>query len=296
MQDDELQKILDSLKIIEKLYEKVRLVDPIKNEVLCYRNHAVIHLNTKCFDLWDKNEACSNCICKRALDENQTFVKLEYFLTEIYMVMAVPIELGGRFVVLELVKNITHSLIVEGEHMEASADVQLSLEKMRNLTIKDALTDIFNRRYIDEKLPSDISHALLTQQSLSIIMADIDLFKNVNDTYGHLAGDEVLKTFAQTLCSNLRRDADWAARYGGEEFIICLPGAKQKNAIELAEVMRKSVEETVIEYGSNSIKITASFGVCSIDCVEDKSKNGMIEYADKKLYLAKQSGRNRVES
>jgi len=295
-QDDDVLKLFDRLDLINKLFEQVRLVDPIKSKVMIYHNNSVTYSDSNCFDAFGKDQTCSNCIGRKALDENQTFVKLEYSLTGVCLVMAVPVQLDGKNLVLELLKDITHSLIAQDEHMETNADVQLLLKNMKNLAMKDALTDIFNRRYMDEKLQIDVSHAVLAQQNLSLIIADIDFFKNTNDTYGHLAGDAVLKSFAQTLCNSLHRDTDWVARYGGEEFIICLPGAKLKKASEVAESMRTAVEETAIAYGANSIKITASFGVCSLESLEDKSMNSMIESADQKLYLAKRSGRNRVES
>jgi len=295
-QDDDVLKLFDRLDLINKLFEQVRLVDPIKSKVMIYHNNSVTYSDSNCFDAFGKDQTCSNCIGRKALDENQTFVKLEYSLAGVCLVMAVPVQLDGKNLVLELLKDITHSLIAQDEHMETNADVQLLLKNMKNLAMKDALTDIFNRRYMDEKLQIDISHAVLAQQNLSLIIADIDFFKNTNDTYGHLAGDAVLKSFAQTLCNSLHRDTDWVARYGGEEFIICLPGAKLKKASEVAESMRTAVEETAIAYGANSIKITASFGVCSLESLEDKSMNSMIESADQKLYLAKRSGRNRVES
>jgi diguanylate cyclase (GGDEF)-like protein len=199
-------------------------------------------------------------------------------------------------VILELLKDISDSLISDNKPLKSISEVQQLLKYTKSLVFKDALTGLYNRRYIDETLPTDILFATNTKQNLCVIMADIDWFKNVNDTYGHLAGDEVLRIFGQTLEHALRRDTDWAARYGGEEFIISLPGAKPHKAAEFAEIMRKEIEDTVIPYGSNQIKITASFGVCGIDEVETKDMKNLVECADRKLYLAKQKGRNRVEA
>lgn len=294
--DHDVLNLFDNFYLLENLFDKVRLVDPNKNKILNYRNDAVTCSNENCFDVWGKHQICKNCISLRALKEDQTFVKLDYsFAGVVYLAAAIPVFLNGNRVIVELLKNITHSLIVEGEPVETRANAEHLLESMKALVMKDALTGIFNRRYIDEKLPSDILHAIHTQGNLSLIMADIDLFKKVNDTYGHLAGDEVLKAFAKTLMNSLRRDTDWVARYGGEEFIICLPGAKQKQTVEFANTIRKAVEETTIPFGSNIIKITASFGICSMNALETKDMNSMLTYADEKLYLAKQNGRNRVE-
>lgn len=202
-------------------------------------------------------------------------------------------ELSNRKIVEELLRNTTDSMVLgNGNH----AEIYEMIDSLNNLALKDTLTGIYNRRYINEKLPVDIISASLSGQSLSIIMADIDLFKNVNDTYGHLAGDCTLINFADTLSGCIQRESDWVSRYGGEEFLICLPGAGVEKAIEIAEHIRRTVENNVILCGEHTIKITASFGVCSVKPAPGASVINLIEGADKKLYAAKNNGRNRVES
>lgn len=202
-------------------------------------------------------------------------------------------ELCNRKIVIELLKNTTDSMDTENEN---HAEIYKMLDNMNNLVLKDTLTGIYNRRYIHEKLPVDIISASLSKQSLSIIMADIDFFKNVNDNYGHSAGDWTLKSFADTLCGCIRREGDWISRYGGEEFLVCLPGAGAETATEIAELMRRTVENNEILYEGHTIKITASFGVCSVKPTTGANVANLIESADKKLYLAKNSGRNKVEA
>lgn len=205
-------------------------------------------------------------------------------------------ELSNRRIVIELLKNTTDVMAFgNGNHSE----IYEMIDSMSNLALKDTLTGIYNRRYINEKLPVDIVSASLSEQSLSIIMADIDFFKKVNDTYGHLAGDCTLKGFADILSGCIRRESDWVSRYGGEEFLICLPGASVEKAIEIAEHIRSNVENNAILCGEHTIRITASFGVCSIKPAPGASGvsvENLIESADNKLYLAKNKGRNRVEA
>lgn len=205
-------------------------------------------------------------------------------------------ELANQRIVIELLKNTTDVMAFgNGNYSE----IYEMIDSMSNLALKDTLTGIYNRRYINEKLPVDLISASLSEQTLSVIMADIDFFKKVNDVYGHLAGDCVLKNFAETLSGCIRRESDWVSRYGGEEFLICLPGAEIEKAKEMAEHMRSAVENNVIRCGEHTVKITASFGISSIKptpgepCV---SVEKLIECADKKLYTAKNNGRNRVES
>lgn len=202
-------------------------------------------------------------------------------------------ELNNRKFVIELLKNTTDRMDTGNENL---AEIYKMIDSMNSLVLKDTLTGIYNRRYIFEKLPVDIISASLSEQSLSIIMADIDFFKRVNDTYGHSVGDCTLKSFANSLSGCIRREGDWVSRYGGEEFLICLPSAGLEKAIEIAELMRKTVENNAIFCGEHTVKITASFGVCSIKPTTGASVVNLIELADKKLYIAKNNGRNRVEA
>ncbi|MCO1604660.1 diguanylate cyclase [Desulfosporosinus nitroreducens] len=202
-------------------------------------------------------------------------------------------QLSNREIVIELLKSTTDSINFANEN---HAEIYQMIESMNNLVFKDTLTGIYNRHYIYRKLPIDIISASLSEQSLSIIISDIDFFKKVNDTYGHLVGDYTLKSFADTLSGCIKREGDWISRYGGEEFLICLPGAGVEKAIEIAEHMRRTAENNVILYGKNIIKITASFGVCSTKPATNESVVNLIARADNKLYKAKNKGRNRVES
>jgi diguanylate cyclase (GGDEF)-like protein len=122
-------------------------------------------------------------------------------------------------------------------------------------------------------------------------MADIDFFKDVNDTYGHVIGDKVLKDFAALISESINNDSCWAARYGGEEFIIVLNNIDIETSYEVAEKIRKRLEEKIFVYDEIHIKITSSFGVY---CVDNKKIeiNDLINEVDKNLYKAKQSGRN----
>lgn len=288
-------EIVSNLQLFEKLYEVVRLIDPLAKKVLLYNKGNAKELSSNCFDLWGKNKICDNCISMRAYNENKSFVKVEYGQNKVYTVLAIPVELYDRQVVLELLKDTTDSLVIEGDSSEVSAVFQGKIDSINSLAFMDALTEVYNRRYVNEKLPVDMLNAVLLKHSLSIIMVDIDFFKKVNDTYGHLIGDNVLKSFAETISGCLKRESDWIARYGGEEFLVCLPGARIDKAVKIAEDMRIAVENQLVKCDNGNIKITASFGICANKVGESMGIDDLIDCADKKLYLAKGNGRNRVE-
>lgn len=297
MLDDELKEVYNKLQIFEKMYDIIRFVDPASKKILVFENKMIRKTDINCFDLWGKEKVCSNCISIRAYQEDNTIIKIEYSGTRVFMVTAIPVELDHQRVVIELMKDATNSLIFgsDGKYCEARSEIYAMIDGMNQMALMDSLTGIYNRRYISEKLPIDLANANLTGQNLSVIMADIDYFKKVNDTYGHLTGDCVLEHFAKILSTCVQRESDWVSRYGGEEFLICLPGSDTKKAVEIAEIMRKAVEDTTFHCKENSIQLTASFGVYSLNQNRNITIDDIIEQADKKLYLAKSNGRNRVE-
>lgn len=296
MYEKEIQDIIDKLQFMEKFYDQIRVVDPLRKKIITREGNEVIENHMGCFAFFGKNKPCDNCVSMRAYSKNQTFVKLEYTPDAIYMLTAIPVQLSNRIVVIELLKNITESMVysgLEGENQQQ--DMHKMIDGMNRLASRDSLTGIYNRRFISEKLPADIINAALSYDNIAVIMADIDLFKLVNDTYGHLAGDYVLKTFAEILSRNLKRKSDWVARYGGEEFIVIIPGAEKEFVIETAERMRNDLENTQMEYEGLKFRVTASFGICHIQSSDEVKAESIIACADKKLYEAKNNGRNRTE-
>jgi two-component system cell cycle response regulator len=164
-------------------------------------------------------------------------------------------------------------------------------ETIYRMTIMDGLTNVHNKRYLLETLERELPRALRHQRPLALCMFDLDHFKQVNDTYGHIAGDYVLKEVAGAVRSRLRPD-DVIARYGGEEFAVLLPETELKGAGIIAEELRKLVGERVFEFEGERIPVTISIGCTQLRGEDDPIK--LVKAADVKLYEAKRSGRNRV--
>ena len=164
---------------------------------------------------------------------------------------------------------------------------------LESLSTTDALTSISNRRNFDEKLHYEYSRALRYQTSLSCIMFDIDFFKKVNDTYGHLFGDEVLRMIGRTLKEELRSH-DIYARYGGEEFVILLPETTTECANKVAEKLRLLISKKAVTREKVSATVSVSMGVAELDHKKMKNGSGLVENADKAMYHAKNTGRNRT--
>lgn len=165
------------------------------------------------------------------------------------------------------------------------------------LSITDPLTKVFNRGYINDKLPIAFKRAARYGHPLAITICDIDHFKLVNDKYGHQIGDTVLVAFANSLNKALRKDLDWMARYGGEEFLIVLPETDFDGAKSAAERFRTMIADMSIPAGKDTIKITASFGISALSAgthSRQLSSDEMLKAADRCLYEAKEKGRNKT--
>jgi len=180
--------------------------------------------------------------------------------------------------------------------LELERSLKMANEEIRILSITDHLTGCFNRGYMTSHLPEELNRASRYGRPLSLIMCDIDRFKNVNDSRGHLAGDSVLRLVVDFIHEALRKDIDWAVRYGGEEFLIVLPETDREGAWAVAERLRQEMATKPIAIGDQEIAITASFGLASFDPGMDKkpSAEALIREADQHLYQAKKEGRNKV--
>jgi len=165
---------------------------------------------------------------------------------------------------------------------------------IKNIGLIDPLTKIANRRGFENRLTVEWSRAIRDQTPLSLLMMDIDMFKNYNDTNGHLQGDMALKTFVEVSVNSLMRDIDFIARWGGEEFVILLPGTAENGAIQIAERVRSNVEALSIPSDEgDDTRITVSIGVITVVPNMNSSITDFIKKADKALYKAKETGRNR---
>lgn len=184
----------------------------------------------------------------------------------------------------------------ESRLRESQAQIQslrAALAETQELTSRDSLTNAYSRRHFDETLARLVRKAGASRQALSLIIADIDHFKDVNDTFGHPVGDDVLRKVCDLLIANTK-GADSVARYGGEEFAIILPDTAVGAAAQLAEQIRRKLaaKRWVVKDGAAVGAITASFGVAELDVGE--SAEDLVRRADAKLYVSKAAGRNLV--
>jgi two-component system, cell cycle response regulator len=168
-------------------------------------------------------------------------------------------------------------------------------EALRVQAFQDGLTGIWNRRAIMEELERELNRAERDGSPVSVVMVDLDHFKQINDRHGHQAGDEVLREAARRM-THAKRPYDAIGRYGGEEFLLVLPGCDENGGALVAERMRKRVAARPIEHGDRQIAVTASLGVAAYPSSEALDMASLLGAADRALYRAKSRGRDRVES
>ena len=175
---------------------------------------------------------------------------------------------------------------------DARSEVESLRRDLSEQAVRDPLTGLFNRRYLEETLEREIARAARDGSSLSICMADVDDFKSINDTHGHKVGDMVLKSLAEVF-TTYSRAGDVVCRYGGEEFLILMPGADRDTTTRRAEDWRRACEQAKIEYEGGTRSVTLSFGV-AVFPRHGRASDEVLKLADEALNLSKNKGKNQV--
>jgi two-component system, cell cycle response regulator len=169
-----------------------------------------------------------------------------------------------------------------------------ALRRVYEAAIRDALTGVANRKHLEERLASELAFALRHGTPLSVLIMDVDHFKRINDSFGHLAGDAVLRGVAGVLARGIRTE-DLLARYGGEEFVVLARGIGVAEAAAMGERLRSLLASNVVTFEGREIRVTSSGGVASLACCgEKRDRATLLGLADSRLYQAKQTGRNRI--
>lgn len=181
----------------------------------------------------------------------------------------------------------------ENNRINKTADIQKILANLCQLTIEDPLTGLYNRRYFNQIIQSEIERNYRDHRSLALAIIDIDHFKSINDNWGHDGGDKVLKDIAGIMKSNIRQ-SDTLARIGGEEFAVVMPNIRQHLAKEVMERLRLDIENSTIYVDDNELRVTLSIGTAVTEPNHIMSADELYNKSDQALYQAKNSGRNKV--
>ncbi|MBU2926549.1 diguanylate cyclase [Colwellia sp. 1_MG-2023] len=255
------------------------LFDEIPKDWFKRKAESVFLLKNKAFTIWEQRPYLFKFDSYRPVTgsaefmyQNSTFIPLASSTGEITHLC---------LLVYDVTDNAIHKMSLE------KANAELAI-----LSQTDGLTNLFNRTHWESCLQAEYKRWIRSQHPCSLVMLDIDHFKNVNDSYGHLVGDEVLRHIS-ALIKEQARETDISGRYGGEEFTILLTDTELKSAYVFAERLRRAVETAVVNYNDIKISYTVSIGVAEVDA-SIKTPAAWIECADSALYNAKENGRNKV--
>ena len=182
---------------------------------------------------------------------------------------------------------------LQDELDQKNRELELVNKRLKKLSITDGLTELFNHRHVHQLLHDEFERSARTQESIAVVMMDLDRFKAVNDTYGHPTGDVILYETAQII-KDTAREIDMPGRYGGEEFIAILPDTGEEAGARFAERVRQAVEDHVFRDGATEVRMTVSCGVASFPAPGVDTPEALLKAADEALYQAKHGGRNQV--
>lgn len=274
------------LNFFKKMYDTVRLIDPVHKQVLKCIPQPAEAAGHPCFRVWGTMQVCDNCISVRAYHDKKRYIKLEKNRDTVFLVTALPFEDAEGPVVVELIHNVTNSFMV-GIKEDDNQPLFDIVQDLNAMAVQDHLTSVNNRRFLDERLPADIVQALALHQPLSVIFADINNMKKINDTYGHAAGDLALKCAAEVMQHCVQEKVDWVARYGGDEFVICLNNCGNDQAQKLAQKIRDGIDTSPMSMNQQSIRVSVSLGIQTM-LETPLTAEELLQSADEDMYREKQ--------
>jgi diguanylate cyclase (GGDEF)-like protein len=246
-------------------------------------------------EFFEKEIIAENSIALKAYNEDDTILKIVTNGNMSYMVIAIPITIQKKKIVIELFKDIPNSLYLKDEKLRHEVKILTTTQHMKQTAVKDKLTDLYNIRYINDKLAVDLLNSSLSNEPLSVVFVDLNFFNTIYDKYGHIAGLKVLREFAKELNKHIGIGTNWAASFGDEKFMICLSNTDNEFAKIVVENIRKSIMLKKFDVGDDRIQLSCSFGVHTVN-----NENGylnaynIIKLADNKMYKA--GGRSKVIS
>ena len=246
--------------------------------------------NNRALTLWKLKETVDDFGFATEIDVNEIWGKICEQIQQIFPLFDLEVGQDDYIQIIEKARAELSKLSVEMIHN--SVQQSKELETLKQQVVRDSMTQLFNHQHFRQLLQSEIARAERYKRPLSLIFGDIDHFKAINDTFGHLAGDRVIKALATKLRMETR-ESDHAARYGGEEFAVILTETTVEGAKVIAERLRSEIESMEIIYDGQSISTTLSFGIAGMTDTKNASIDELIGQADKALYQAKEQGGNR---
>lgn len=290
-----LRDVTERLSIFPDIYTYIRVIDPDTMEAYMVFEKTIElgHTCANCFDFWKAGKRCSTCVSMKAIATGKTSVKIEMRDGKCFLVHGFSTTWKGKVYVIEMIKDMSDQELLLTEELGHTSDLPAYLSDLNSKIYEDRLTGIFNRRYIDDRLPEDIKRLTDMERTHALFITDIDRFKFINDTYGHLAGDAILKQLAALYREQISAYDGWVARYGGDEYMIFLTNLSREQVLQIGEDFRRTIENFCFKFEQMEFYITCSYGIC-FNGIGEWGFFDLMDKADKSLYEAKKNGKNQV--
>ena len=285
----------NTFNICNNIFAIQRIVNPQNKNIMNFENEMPMFSHDSCFDFWNRGKPCSNCISMRALNENISFSKVENVDGKLYLIIAAPINLNEKRYVVELVKDISNDTLYSSYIGKTPSELNAEISRLNELAIKDPLTDTYNRRFLDEQIPCSLHKYTNYDSSLSLIIMDLDKFKAINDSFGHICGDYVLKKVSYLLKEYVSNYNGRICRYGGDEFVILVENISKSKAYEIANDLKDIIYNHNFSYNNIHLDVSCSFGVSFVNRDNNLGLDfeNILNIADMELLQAKKN-RNKV--
>jgi two-component system, cell cycle response regulator len=276
-----IEKAVEELSVFKNLFDDIRIVDPVNKEVIFGKTGKDEELSHRCYELWERNHFCENCISMRAYINNDSFVKVEHDRDKIILMTATPVEIDGNTFIAEISKDITKNSSISRKLNKDFLHVDAYIGLMNEAVVKDKYTGVYNKKYIYERLPIDFNYSTINGLPVSIIMAQFDFTQKLSDNLEDAAPNKALAHFCNLIAKCIRQNTDWIARYGEKNFIIVLNNTDLKDAHIVTEKIKRQIENSTFQYSDTALNVTprlevynaADFDISSLGLLKVESKN-----------------------
>lgn len=262
------EEIRGKIGLIEEMYDFIRIVDPVNKSSIIIKTNEIKKNNGICYDFWERESACSNCISMRAYNKKDTFIKIEYISNKIFLMTATPLLVDGKIYILEMLKDISENGRIFSTKNSYNLDMYTMINEVNDKFIIDEASGVYNRQYIDERLPVDINNCNTHGYELSVIKISIDYLKAIAYKYGEEIKNKIIRDFIKLVRNLIISNSDWIGRYNTDSFFIVLNSTDKEHAMNFTGKINNLVNEFAFKYNDINIKISLS---TKIYCVKDEN-------------------------
>lgn len=272
-----LNRIKEEMKLVSKISDVIRIVDPINMTSMIAKENEIEGIESKCYDFWKRNTRCNNCISMRALNKKDIFIKIEYTSNKVYLIMAMPWDVNDKTYIIETLKDISkdRNIFYDKDHNSNLSNI---IDEINDNTIIDKISGLYNRDYIDERLPVDINNCITHGYPMSIIKVTIDYLRSIGYKYGKNIEEKLVADVANMFKELILNKSNWIGRYDIDSFLIVLNNESSNK--EILDILNQLFSNFTIRYNDLDTKVTTDKVVYSIDGINKNVESILEEIHD----------------